>query len=156
MTLLDFIPTRSPGYVRPFHLSRPCAALDKIGSEPMRRIFWHGPRCGLTQTIMAATVMRSELTHAYAAPRRDLTDRVLAHLGRNVRPADRPVAGIVVAGAYFLDGYTPDEAQWEHILTRVTPTASIFIFANEKTFGESPHAEIRADALRHGFTAGWV
>lgn len=140
MTLLDFIPTRSPGYVRPFHLSRLCAALDKIGSEP----------------IMAATVMRSELTHAYAAPRRDLTDRVLAHLGRNVRPADRPVAGIVVAGAYFLDGYTPDEAQWEHILTRVTPTASIFIFANEKTFGESPHAEIRADALRHGFTAGWV
>lgn len=157
MTLLDFIPTRNPGYVRPFHLSRLCAALDKIGSEPMRRIFWHGPRCGLTQTLMAAMQQRPDLTYGYASRRKMNTDQVIARVGRpGIFSAHGPTLGRRISGAIFLDDYNAGDDLPERLMTRLLPGASIFIFADERTFGESPHAEFRAAALRLGFRAGWV
>lgn len=157
MTVLDFIPTRNPGYVRPFHLSRLCAALDKIGSSPMRRIFWHGPRCGLTQTLMAATNMHGGYSFAYAASRKSLTDHVVNRLGGNVHPGDRPIAGNTIRGAYFLDGYIPDFEQWDHMETRLTPRASIFVFMEPMVEDfETKKINFLTNLKRYGYEQGWV
>lgn len=151
MKLLDYIPTVNPTYVRPLHLGRLCEALDKVGTVPQRRIFWHGPRCGLTETLIACMRLRGELTFAYGAGKRFLTD---LRCGKGIFPAYG--AGHRVSGAVFLDRFIPDQGQLDYLLTRLDPTASFFIFANKHTFGESPWAEVRKRALDLGFLAGWV
>ena len=105
-----------------------CCALDKVGDEPQRRIFWHAPRHGVTTALVAAMQLRPELTFAYANSRTGHTDSILRKIARpGVFPADRPLPGIGITGAILLDGYNPEPEQWEHLLTRVHPKASIFV-----------------------------
>jgi hypothetical protein len=154
MTLLDYISTLNPNYSRPFHLARLCEALDKIGTEPQRRIFWHAPRCGLTETIAACIVRRPDLSFGYAGNSREATDKRC--LGTRIYPADRPVSAMRVSGAIFLDDCAPPAEHLDYLLTRLEWSASLFLFANERSFGESPWAETRKRALELGFKAGWV
>ena len=85
--------------VRPFHLGHLCCALDKVGDEPQRRIFWHAPRHGVTTALVAAMQLRPELTFAYANSRTGHTDSILRKIARpGVFPADRPLPGIGITG----------------------------------------------------------
>ena len=157
MTLIDYIPTLKPKYVRPFHLGRLCDALDKVGSEPMRRVFWHGPRCGVTTAIKACTRMHVTESVAYAAKGISLTDHVLHRLSGSVHPGDRLIAGNSVTGAYFLDGYIPTVEQWEHMLTRLSPRASIFVFMDPLVEDfETKKRNFLAELKHGGFAEGWV
>ena len=76
-----------------------CCALDKVGDEPQRRIFWHAPRHGVTTALVAAMQLRPELTFAYANSRTGHTDSILRKIARpGVFPADRPLVGTGISG----------------------------------------------------------